>query len=190
MQVPELGAFALAGGTCLALRYGHRKSIDIDLFSTQDFDNDELVEKLNENGFVFQETFFANKIGVFGKIKHIKVDFVRHHQFPILQPLELSQDIRMFSDTDIIAMKIQAVLRRAVKKDFWDIAELLSHYSMDFFTECYQKKYPNQLLLISIPRALSYFDDAENSPAPNCLRGWTWEDVKQKIRHAVNEYLK
>lgn len=110
------------------MRYGQRKSIDIDLFSTRDFDNNHLVENLKENGFVFHEAFYSNKIGVFGNINNVKVDFVRHHQFPVLQPIEKNQVLRMFSDPDIIAMKIQAVLRRAVKKDFWDIAELLSHY--------------------------------------------------------------
>ena len=33
--LPSLATFALAGGTNLALRYEHRRSIDIDLFSTQ-----------------------------------------------------------------------------------------------------------------------------------------------------------
>jgi hypothetical protein len=25
---------------------------------------------------------------------------------------------------------------------------------------------------------------------PECLRGLSWEEVKQKIRHSVNDYLK
>lgn len=37
----------------------------------------------------------------------------------------------MFAPEDIIAMKVQAVLDRAKKKDFWDIAELLNHFTMD-----------------------------------------------------------
>ena len=32
-SLPSLSAFALAGGTSLALRFNHRRSIDIDLFS-------------------------------------------------------------------------------------------------------------------------------------------------------------
>lgn len=36
MQIPELSNFALVGGTALSLLYGHRKSIDLDLFSTED----------------------------------------------------------------------------------------------------------------------------------------------------------
>lgn len=33
--LPSLSAFALAGGTSLALRFNHRRSVDIDLFSNQ-----------------------------------------------------------------------------------------------------------------------------------------------------------
>ena len=32
MNVPELQNFSLVGGTALALKYGHRTSIDLDLF--------------------------------------------------------------------------------------------------------------------------------------------------------------
>jgi hypothetical protein len=35
---PKLKDFVLVGGTALALRLGHRKSIDIDLFSSSRFD--------------------------------------------------------------------------------------------------------------------------------------------------------
>ena len=38
--LPELKEFYLVGGTSLALQLGHRNSIDIDLFSQNDF-NDE-----------------------------------------------------------------------------------------------------------------------------------------------------
>ena len=36
--------FHLAGGTALALYYGHRKSIDIDLFTNRAFDTEQLLE--------------------------------------------------------------------------------------------------------------------------------------------------
>lgn len=36
MEDPALGRFALVGGTALALRIGHRKSIDLDLFTSHD----------------------------------------------------------------------------------------------------------------------------------------------------------
>jgi hypothetical protein len=41
-----LNGFFLVGGTALALHLGHRKSVDIDLFSNFDFDPASLIEKL------------------------------------------------------------------------------------------------------------------------------------------------
>lgn len=86
-------------------------------------------------------------------------------------------------------MKINAVLKRAAKKDFWDIAELLQHFSIEEFIGFYNKKYPNQQLLISIPQAIIYFDDAEESEAPISLKGQTWDEVKHLIREKVRDYL-
>ena len=40
---PSLAAFNLAGGTALALYLGHRKSVDLDLFSPQSFDAKKLA---------------------------------------------------------------------------------------------------------------------------------------------------
>lgn len=189
MASSALKNFCLVGGTGLSLRYGHRKSIDLDLFSTVQFDNEELLSKLRLEGFEFKETFSSNKLGVFGFIDEIKVDLVRHHYVPLIDEIKVDQGIRIFGDKDIISMKISAILRRAVKKDFWDIVELLNHYTLDEVIHFYETKYPNEQVLISIPRALTYFDEAESSPDPDCLQGLSWEDVKSIIRKAVREYL-
>ena len=45
----ELNEFHLAGGTSLALQIGHRKSIDLDLFSQTNFDVNYLLEYLEQN---------------------------------------------------------------------------------------------------------------------------------------------
>ena len=49
---PLLASFNLVGGTSLALRLGHRKSVDLDLFSKEDFNLQEIKELLvNQYGF-------------------------------------------------------------------------------------------------------------------------------------------
>jgi hypothetical protein len=50
MEIQELNEFCLVGGTALALSYGHRISIDIDLFSAGKFDVENL-SKVLENKF-------------------------------------------------------------------------------------------------------------------------------------------
>lgn len=39
--------FTLYGGTALALRFGHRASLDFDFFSNQPFDPDELADSIS-----------------------------------------------------------------------------------------------------------------------------------------------
>lgn len=53
----------------------------------------------------------------------------------------------------------------------------------------HKQKYPTQMLAISIPHALTYFVDAEDSETPPSFKGQTWEKVKRGISKAVSEYL-
>jgi len=187
--MPELQDFYLVEGTCLSLRYGHRKSIDLDLFSPVNFDVERIIRVLEKEFKDFQYRNTGSNIGVFGFIDNVKVDFVKHHYFAQIDKAVIEEGIRMYSDRDIMAMKVFAIFKRAQKKDFWDVAELLNHYSIDDFISAYNEKHPNQQLLISIPHALTYFVDAEESEAPVSLKGQTWESVKEFIKKKVRDYL-
>lgn len=190
LSMPELKDFSLVGGTALSLLYGHRISVDLDLFSNSKFENSVIVEALAKK---FKKHFLLEQkppqFGIFCFIKDVKIDLVRH-PFEILNPPSVIQKIRMFSVEDIIAMKVQAVLGRGKKKDFWDISELLKHYSVQNFIDFHTNKYSRQNLLISVPQALTYFSDADESEDPISLKGQTWESVKSEIQKKVREYLR
>jgi hypothetical protein len=47
MGNPDFDSFILGGGTSLSLRFGHRSSIDIDLFSTKPFDSKKYADILH-----------------------------------------------------------------------------------------------------------------------------------------------
>ncbi|HNE49783.1 MAG TPA: nucleotidyl transferase AbiEii/AbiGii toxin family protein [Chitinophagales bacterium] len=188
MTIPELNDFYLVGGTCLSLRYGHRKSIDLDLFSVSPFENEVIVEAISKV-LPLKVRNINNPVGIFGYIEDVKVDFVKQHRFPQIGVPILEDGIRMFSDKDIMAMKVNAILKRAQKKDFWDVAELLQHYTIKEFIINYEEKYPDQMLLISIPQALTYFADAEESEDPISLKAQTWESVQKIIKQNVSDYL-
>jgi hypothetical protein len=189
LSLPELEGFALAGGTALALRYGHRKSIDLDLFGPSlnyEVVSTALIREFS-NDVIFDEV--PGNWAIFSFIKNIKVDIIPSDA-PILARPTKEEGIILYSDEDIMAMKIKAVFGRGVKKDFWDIYELLQHYSVEIFIDCYQRKYPKQRLMISVPQALSYFADAEDSEHPVSLKGQDWESIKSYIRKKVSEFLK
>lgn len=188
-SLPLLKNFGLVGGTALSLKYGHRLSIDLDLFSFEKFENDPLVEGLTKH--------FGNRLairtsppwfGIFCFIDEIKVDIVRHPH-PIIGSVETLEGIRFFSEQDIMAMKIQAILGRAKKKDFWDIAELLQHYTVGDFIKAHKEKYSSQNLLISVPQVMIYFSDADEDEDPVSLRGQTWLKIQKIIKKKVAEFL-
>lgn len=189
MELSALSSFSLVGGTALALRYGHRTSVDIDLFGENKFDNEFVINLLScefGSDFVYRNHFI--QFGIFCYIQNIKVDIV-HYPYQLISPVECIDSIRIYSIADIAAMKIQAMLGRGKKKDFWDIYELLQHYPLQQLIDWHKQKFPSQMLAISIPNALVYFTDAEESEMPVSLKGQTWEQVKAGIANAVNEYL-
>ena len=100
------------------------------------------------------------------------------------------EGIRFFSDRDIMDMKIQAILGRGKKKDFWDIAELLKHYAVADFIQNHKEKYSTQNLLISIPQVMVYFEDAEEDEDPVSLKGQSWSQIKKTISKKVSAHLR
>jgi hypothetical protein len=188
MQIPELSEFVLVGGTNLSLKFGHRISIDLDLFTNEPFDTHEvftgIITELPQTVKIDErkQTIWLNIDGV-------KVDVILH-KYPYIEPIELIDGIRFMSVEDIIPMKLEAMATRGVKKDFWDIGELLNHYSLYQMFEFYQLKYPNSDIGHVI-LSMTYFVDAElQKDNPDDLRGITWESVKNKMKNTVAEYVR
>jgi predicted nucleotidyltransferase component of viral defense system len=190
MRLESLKDFSLVGGTALALKYGHRSSVDLDLFYHSKFDHDPIVKELIKKFEKGYSTESKNvKWGIFCYINKIKVDIV-YYPHQLIADVEQIDDIRMYNDADIIAMKLNAILGRGTKKDFWDLYELLQHYSLKDMIAFHEAKFPEQNLLITIPQAIIYFNDAEETNAPLSFKGQTWTQVKKFIQKKVSDYLK
>lgn len=188
--MPALKDFFLVGGTALALRYGHRTSVDLDLFTHLTFEKESIIEALEkEFGKEFEYSAGPAKWAVFGFIENIKIDFVKYDH-PVIAPVETINGIKLYSTPDLAAMKLNAILGRGVKKDFWDVYELLQHYSLQELIAFHQSKFPKQMLLISLPQSLVYFAEAEESEEPVSLKKQTWQEVKKFIQLKVAAYLK
>ena len=188
MQIPELSEFLLVGGTNLSLRYGHRISVDLDLFTNRPFDREEVY-----NGIVnkFPHTLLLDqrKQTIWLTIEGVKVDIILH-EYPYIKGVEEIDGIHLLAVEDIIPMKLEAMATRGAKKDFWDIAELANHFGLAQMLDFYQQKYPNSdpghVLL-----AMTYFADADLEKIdPQSLSGLTWLQVKQKMRAIVEAYVR
>jgi predicted nucleotidyltransferase component of viral defense system len=181
----QLNSFGLGGGTNIALRLGHRLSVDLDFFTNAEFDTQPLfhliVKKLPSSELLYEK----NQTMMFS-INDIKVDFVLY-PFPWLKPFDISDNIRFLSFEDIIPMKLQAVSNRNLKRDYWDIASLLNKYALDKMMNFFRKKFP-QIDIGYIIHNLTDFEKADTEPDPDILDNKTWEDVKHQLTSAVNKY--
>jgi Nucleotidyl transferase AbiEii toxin, Type IV TA system len=186
MATPALQQFDLVGGTNLSLRLGHRLSIDLDLFTTQPFDVEGLARKIIAQ---YPNTIIASQSEamLFLYINDVKIDMVVL-PYPYIEPIDVMEGIRLVSIPDIVAMKLSAIARRGVKKDFWDIAELLDMYSLSEMIDFYKLKYQSNDIF-HLVRAIAYFEDAEKQKDPDPLKKITWKQVKEKVSKSVKKYL-
>ena len=159
MQDEFLSHFILAGGTNLALQLGHRKSIDLDMFSYQEFDALNVEKHFLENyNFVARRVFEKNT--VLGYIDGIKVDFISH-EYPLLDLPFIESGIRMYGLQDIACMKLVAISDNGTRlKDFVDIAFLSTRMSLNEMLLAYSKKY-KRLNYFHALKGLSYFEDID-----------------------------
>ncbi len=180
-KVPVISNAYLAGGSALALWLGHRISVDLDFFTQEEFDADELsTELLQYNAFHQDRKAWRTVMGKVGKTKFS----LFYYKYRLLEePTNLS-GIRIASKKDIAAMKINALEDRGTRRDFIDVFFLAKEFSIEKMLSFYDQKY--KVLkdhLYSIVRALNYFEDAEREAAtPKMLVDVSWDEVKKFFR--------
>lgn len=177
-----LKEFYLVGGTALALQLGHRNSVDIDLFTQADFNDEEILNLIKENHTV--EEIFKRKNSVICLINNIKTDFIKHN-YPLLLPPVTEEGITFLSKEDIAAMKLHAIIQSGKRiKDFIDIYYLLEHFSMQQMIEFFSQKYSYTNPMIAM-KAVNYFGDIdENIDPPKMLSPVKLEQIKKRIQAA------
>jgi predicted nucleotidyltransferase component of viral defense system len=150
--------YFLVGGTALSLQIGHRISEDIDLFTRQDINKDEIMDFMNKKfAWNYQITNIQNIIFQV-VINGIKVDFVKY-DFPLIEEVNYEAGIKYLGLKDISAMKLLATANRGNHaKDFVDVFFLLKQMSLTEMFNYYKQKY-SQTDVSVIKRSLIYFDD-------------------------------
>ncbi|MDB4918710.1 nucleotidyl transferase AbiEii/AbiGii toxin family protein [Mucilaginibacter sp.] len=186
MRDQQFNSFHLVGGTALALKLGHRESIDIDLFNIGDFDGEELAGHLKKQ--YHAEIRGQKNNYVSGSIFDVDFDLISH-KYPPVKQIETIQGIRMMSLEDIAAMKINAIVRSGHRiKDFIDIHYLLQEFGYEDILDFYCSKYPdvNQSMA---RKSLLYHNDIDFS-VPVILKDKSlkWQDVNKSITSAIAEY--
>lgn len=168
----------LAGGSALALRLGHRISVDFDFFSPHEFDSLSMSQSLVSLGIFTEDTREKNTLlGVFNGVKFSYF----YYPYPLLEQGDLNDKVVIASIVDIAVMKLAAIMDRGIKRDFIDLYTITKHgVILDALFSLYDRKYglfhANK---VSLLKSLSYFDDADKSDMPQMLTTIAWDDVKK-----------
>jgi predicted nucleotidyltransferase component of viral defense system len=173
--------FALAGGTSLSLQLGHRKSIDLDIFTSQAFDVRQVELLLSaEPGLKFEFTN-SNSNMLFSFINAVKCDFV-FEPHRLINPYLEHDGVNYFSVPDIAAMKMHTICGRGKRKDFFDLYVLIENFGWNQLLDWFKSKY-NENQLYFLWRSICYFDDADEDVAIKGLTPYTktWEEIKEYI---------
>ncbi len=187
-QRKELSSFILVGGTALALQIGHRKSIDIDLFSTGHFDVTETAGFLEKDlGFHLQ---YSHKNTLKGTINGIFVDLITH-DYPLINPPIFEGNIRMASLQDIAAMKVNAISGNGTRiKDFIDVYFLMKKFSFFELVKFFSDKYEARNTFHAV-KSLTYFEDVDPAGWPEMIleKKLTFEKIKKVICAGRDRYI-
>ena len=127
-KIDALPDFYLAGGTGLALKLGHRISVDFGFMSSKVIPSKLLntAEKLAGALKLSSRIVVNNRGELTLFIGETKLTFL-HYPFPVLSPLVSFEKIRIASILEIAAMKAYTLGRRGVFKDYVDIYFILKN---------------------------------------------------------------
>ena len=186
MQDEKFSNFNLAGGTALTLCIGHRMSIDLDLFTPDNFDVKKLEEYLIHK-YDFRSSYLERNT-LKGDINDIKIDCITH-SYPYLEkPFQSKEGIRLYSKRDIVAMKLSAIADNGTRlKDFIDIAFLSSTFSLAEMLAAYEKKFPNSNPVRPL-KGLTYFQDINfNEPIQMINATFKWNKIEKRLRDMTDK---
>jgi len=193
--------YYLAGGTGLALHLGHRRSFDLDLFTS------EPKERLPGSALLagVTRTFGQGRVWVILReagqldlrIGGVLVTFVAY-PFPLTHPVALYEGLALADPREIALMKAYAVGRRATARDYLDLYWVLHSGLMslaDIIAGCREKfvldgaaQFNARLFL----GQLSYTADIEGKDAvPQWVgeRGPTFSEAEAYLREEVRRYV-
>ncbi len=177
--------FGLVGGTAVALHFGHRESIDFDLFCFDGFNNFAIKKKIDEYKHI--DTILVNKKGEYTfLIDGVKFTFF---QFPYKITFSESLDgvIKLPDILTLAAMKAFALGRRAKWKDYVDLYFILkAHHSIADITARGKEIFGNEFNEKIFRTQLAYFEDIDYSEQVVYKSGFAVDDAV--VKKALIEY--
>jgi hypothetical protein len=175
--------FYLAGGTALALQLGHRRSVDLDFFSETDEVRPEMHRQAVQVLKTFRPTIVEQAWGnLLLLIESLRVGFFGYG-YPLIAPPALAEGVPLASLTDIGLMKMDAIVTRASRKDFYDLYAIARHIPLRTLLDRAPVKYPSvRDFEAMVVRTMVYFDRADQEEPLPLLQVVDWETMKTFFR--------
>jgi hypothetical protein len=172
--------FYLAGGTALALRLGYRYSIDLDFFSA----TDEILQATRRE-IVHTLTPFSPQVledvdgNLLLQVSGLHVGFFGYG-YVLLEATDSVEGVALGSLVDIGLMKLDALISRGSRKDFYDLYMIAQQISLPKLLELGQQKYPyaRDFELMAV-ESLVLFENADRDPQPDLLIDLPWAQVRE-----------
>ncbi len=170
----------LAGGTALALQFGHRYSCDFDFFTFQKFNEEIMVQRIAKAlpSFKLEKKSWGT---ILGYIKDTRFSLF-FYGYPLLFKTYQFKGVAISDSRDIAAMKISAIACRGTKRDFIDLYFVLEKakvLTLEKALKLYDKKFKalrqNKMHIL---KSLVYFEDAEKDELPRMIKSVSWQSVK------------
>ncbi len=174
-------SYYLAGGSAIGFHFGHRRSRDLDFFSrgaSVDLSRTkaDLLAHF-KNVVIVHET----DVALHAIVEDVPIDFVRY-AYPPIQVADSDLGIMIASPLDLAVMKLAAISRRGIRRDFWDLYVIAtSGVALRTMGTAYVQRFgvaePD---LYHVLRALTFFDDAElESTLPSGMTPQLWSEIKR-----------
>ncbi len=157
--------FVLYGGTAVALRLGHRSSVDFDFFTNESFTPDDLLKSIRplQGGKILQNVSQTLTLSVH-RGEEVKLSFFGGLPFGRVGEPQMTPDsvLKVASLLDLAGMKAAVVTQRAESKDYLDLLALIEHgislpQAMAAAASIYGNQYNPALTL----KSLTYFGDGD-----------------------------
>ena len=177
--------FGLVGGTAIALHLGHRRSIDFDLFSLKEFDNQKIRRKIVKFSKISQ--IIRDETEQFTlQIKDVRFTFF-YYPYPIIFSHGLEDIIKLPDLLTLAAMKAFALGRKAKWKDYVDLYFVARQYRgigdiCKKAGEIFSNEFNEKLFRIQ----LAYFEDINYSEEIIFMPGFETGD--EKIKQALTDF--
>jgi hypothetical protein len=111
--------------------------------------------------------------------RNVRIGFYGYG-YELVAPLVEDETMRLASVEDIALMKLDALLARAARKDFYDLYFICQKISLRQILNLAPQKYPSTRdFETQTVKRLTYFENAEQDIDPTLLQPISWDSVKE-----------